>query len=320
MVFVVALTPLAARLPVRVKTVALVAGVTILAVQTWRLHGWARRYSQPVAIETTIEHEVARQLEREFPGGRVYGVGSVRYWMSAFADIPQFGGGFGQGVGFYPWWVVDYGLHFTEGEADLLIDWLRAYGVDALYAGEEGSRESIKPYRDAEKFRDKLPEVWREGGDVLYRIPRRGGLAHVIPQSVLVGRPPLNVLDAEPMRAYVAGLEDEDAKKAKFRWLSPDHATISASPAPGEVISVQIAYHPRWKARAGGRELPVYSDALGLMAIEPVAPGETEIEIQYRIQRWIWGVFLLAWLAGLAVVVRLLPALTRNHRSARSIS
>ena len=47
------------------------------------------------------------------------------------------------------------------------------------------------------------------GDDVIYRVPRRSaGLAHVMRQGDLAARQPVNGIDIEPVRPYVAALED----------------------------------------------------------------------------------------------------------------
>ena len=68
---------------------------------------------------------------------------------------------------------------------------------------------------------------------------------------------------------------------------------IQASATPGQVISVQVSYHPGWHARAGGRDRKLNRDGLGLMWLQPGCAGPCEIELDYdggaelRICRWI---------------------------------
>ena len=56
---------------------------------------------------------------------------------------------------------------------------------------------------------------------------------------------------------------------------------IRASAAPGQVISVQVSYHPGWHARAGGQDRKLNRDGLGLMWLRPGCAGPCEIELDY---------------------------------------
>jgi hypothetical protein len=49
----------------------------------------------------------------------------------------------------------------------------------------------------------------------------------------------------------------------------------------GQLISIQVSYHPGWHARAGRREVPVASDGLGLIWLDPGCPGPCEVELDY---------------------------------------
>ena len=58
-------------------------------------------------------------------------------------------------------------------------------------------------------------------------------------------------------------------------------ATATADLAPGEVVSVQMAWRRGWRAIVNGRESPVLRDAIGLMYIAPETPGPCRIEMTY---------------------------------------
>ena len=69
--------------------------------------------------------------------------------------------------------------------------WLKAFGVDAVAVSGPRSREFFKPFRNPRKFDGLLPELWRDGDDVIYRVPRRStSLAHVVRPADLAPRRP----------------------------------------------------------------------------------------------------------------------------------
>jgi len=55
------------------------------------------------------------------------------------------------------------------------------------------------------------------------------------------------------------------------------HATLGVN----EVLSVQVTYHPGWKAMAGARAVPISKDSLGEMIVSPGRPGEYDISLVY---------------------------------------
>ena len=141
---------------------------------------------------------------------------------------------------------------------------MKAFGIDAVAVSGPKSREAYRDYRNPRKFDGLLPEAWRDGDDVIYRVPRRSaGLAHVVRRGDLAARQPVNGIDIEPVRPYVAALEDASLPLATMTWRSRHEAVISARMEKAEILSVQISYHPGWKASVGGQPRRVYGDNLG---------------------------------------------------------
>src|SRR5262245_33679377 len=58
-------------------------------------------------------------------------------------------------------------------------------------------------------------------------------------------------------------------------------ARIYATLGVNEVLSVQVTYHPGWKAMAGARAVPISKDGLGEMIVSPGRPGEYDISLVY---------------------------------------
>jgi hypothetical protein len=88
-------------------------------------------------------------------------------------------------------------------------------------------------------------------------------------------------LDIEPLRLYVAALEDPTLPPASLTWETPVHGQITAMVAPAQVVSVQINYDPGWRATAGGRRLRIRPDQLGMMIIDPDGAGARSIDLEF---------------------------------------
>ena len=288
------------RAPQRLAIVAMVALIVVL-VPPLRI---CRRYARTFLITTiditkTSEWKTADWLNRNWSGERVMLPGSSMFWLTAFSDTPEIGGGFAQGITDRELPVATYGLTAGAGEywAEWSVMWLKAMGVQAVGVSGPGSTEVYRDFVDPKKFEGVLEVLWRDGGDVLYRVGKPHlSLARVVPRIDLVSRTPINGTDVDPLRGYVAALEDPGMPEARFQWLSAHSARIVTDIGTDEVVSVQMAFHPGWHARAGGRELRIGQDALGLMTIYPAGSGPSTIDLFYdggtemRIAYWVCGI------------------------------
>ncbi len=282
----------------RTQTLAVLAPLLLLGVwQTTTYRRYARRLVRPLDMHSTLEYQTARWLDQNMSGRRVMVQGTISFWLNAFTDTPQLGGGFDQGIVNGLNRHVIYGLYANErsesgGEIGTL--WLQAYGVHAISLGGRRSREYFQPIRDPDKFRGLLPELRRDGDDAIFGVPHRSdSLAHVVPRSALVPRKPVNSLDGRLLRDYVAALNDPHLPAASFQWRNRHDATIHAEVLPGQVVSVQITYHPGWRALVNGRETPLQRDNLDLMVVDPGWDGPVTIDLLYdgglemRLLRWL---------------------------------
>jgi len=255
----------------------------VLQLKTYHAH--AEYYGHPIDIRTTLEYQAAQWLDQNMQGRRVYVPGTVSYWLNAFTDVAQFGGGWDQGIVNPHEAAVFYQLYSGEGtdkEGEVGAAWLRAFGVHAVMTGGPNSRETYKPFRTARKFDGIFKEVWRDGDDAIYEIPTRSAsLAHVVRPDDLPARRPTGGLDIEPLRPYLAALENPDLPPAEFRWRSRHEAVINADMRKGQLLSVQITYHPGWRATVGGQPRRLYADNLGQIAVEPGCEGPCTVELVY---------------------------------------
>jgi len=151
---------------------------------------------------------------------------------------------------------------------------------DAIVGGGKDSAEYYHPISHVEKLRG-LTELWRDGGDAIYSIPRRSrSLAHVMRPDDLV-RHPLSSHGFTALDPYLAALENPLYPAAGFRWRAPSAATVTADLHPDQVLSVQIAWDKGWNASVGGRPVATFSDELGQMVVEPKCGGRCTVELTY---------------------------------------
>jgi hypothetical protein len=243
---------------------------------------FARRIVKPVTISETIEYQTAQWFRSHVPGGRVLAPGTICLWLNAFGDTPQFGGGFDQGIVNRTHDMVAYQLYSADGAGDRAAEidtsWLRAYGVQAIGVAGAHGREFYKPFRRPDVFASSFPLAVRDGDDAIYWVPGHSDtLAHVMARESLVRDQPTFGRDLSETRAYVQAL----TTPAKFQWTSRHSAVIEAALTPEQVISVQITYHPGWRALANGKPCRVSGDGLGQIVVEPACSGECKMDLIY---------------------------------------
>jgi hypothetical protein len=261
--------------------------LALCAYPAARYASYARKLIRPVDINTTVEYQEAKWLESRLPGERVFVPGSVSFFLNAFTDVPQFAGGFDPGSINPLFAAVHYqvlsGQNAGAREGEVAVLWLKAFGVGAVAVGGPRSREYYKTFRNPRKFDGLLPEVWRDGDDAIYSVPRRSSsLAHVMRVADLPARQPVHGLDVEPVQPYVAALENPSYPLAEMRWHNRHSAVISSRMEKDQIVSVQLTYHPGWRATVNGQPRRVYGDQLGQLVIEPQCQGSCIVEIHYN--------------------------------------
>ncbi len=274
---------LADRLPRLGKGLLACAAAAAALLQFGGLRSRARELIQPIDMTQTVEYRAPVWLRENLPDARVFITGSTQFWLNAFTDNPQIGGGVDQGIVNRQIPIVRYGIPYTENDGENTAMWLRLYGAQAVVVSGPDGRDFYKhDWRDPAKFEGVLPELWRDRGDVIYAVPQRSSsLAHVILPEHMVERPPLNNFDLEPVRPLADALEDASLPLASFVWQSPDRALIAADLAGGRLLFVQIAYHPGWRAAVRGEPRAIRKDGLGFMVIEPRCQGPCAVTLTY---------------------------------------
>lgn len=266
----------------RALVVLLAICLVILYTQGKSSRRHARDLVRSIDITRTVEYQIARWLDENLSGSRIYDSGSTQFWLNAFSDNPQLGGGFAQGIVNSRNPHVMYGVSHSEENGQRDATWLRAYGADAVVVHGHGTRDQYQDFMNPAKFEGVLEEIWRDGADVIYRIPRRSmSLAHVIRPADIVEEWPYTYLEVDRIAHYDAALENPELPVARLAWRSPHEAVITAEMEPAQVLSVQISYHPGWRAETNGRRLEIRPDALEQMIIAPDCSGPCEVRLVY---------------------------------------
>ena len=283
----------AAGLPLALRSLAIrrtLAAFLLLAALPilLREHRKALDLEKPIDIESTAEYRISRWLGANFPGHRVFAPGTIGFWMNAFSDTPMLTGGFDNGMRNTFLQEVNYQIYAGDKQ-ETALDWLRAFGCDAVVGGAKQSREVYHPYAHPEKFAG-LPELWRDGPEVIYAVPRHSSsLAHAIHAADLPPiRPP--AYDTTLIKPYLAALDDPALPPVSFAWRGQSAATLAGDLRPGQLISVQIAYDQGWTARVDGQARPIRGDTLGQIVVEPHCSGPCTVQL-------LWDGGLEAWIA-----------------------
>jgi hypothetical protein len=309
------------RLSRSVRWTVLIVFAALCCFQVRTYHAFAFAEARPIDVRSTIEYRMAKWFEEHTGDERVFAPGSVALWMNNFVDTPQFLGCCDQSIPAYGMRLALFTIYtsFNAGDRDAEYSqlWLRAYGVGAIGIGGPQSGEYYKAFANPRKFDGILPELWRDGDNVVYRLPRRDrSLAHVIWPRQEVQRLPIHGLDVDPLRPYVAALDDPTLPPAEMRWMASNRIGISARMEPGQVISVQESYAPGWRATANGRTAGVRKDVLGLLVVEPDCAGPCTIDLVYdggaevrwlRILQIVGLLGCVAWALALRRGIKFIP-------------
>jgi hypothetical protein len=268
-----------------------IAGLAFLVFhQTRGYLDFAHTLIKPLDIRKSVEYKAARWIDQNLPGQRAMVSGDAAWVFNVFSDNPQLSSGheptapnFIQQIAVYQ---IYSGTNAGEGDAEVALMWLKAFGNQAVTVPGADSREAYKPFNNPDKFTGILPVLWHDDGDTIYGIPQRSrSLAHVVPAESVVLRAPVNGLDVEPLRPYVAALDDPALPLMDLKWEGQSKASVTGRMMPGEALSVQENYDPGWQARVLGQLRPVRSDGLGMMVIDTGCSGECKVELSFGLTR-----------------------------------
>jgi hypothetical protein len=229
-----------------------------------------------------VEFRLPEWMTIHLPGARAMATGSVRFWYDAWHDLPQLGGGSDQGV--INQLVYLASMQITDADFETALNWMLAFGVDAIIVPDNTSQEHYHDYHQPRKFAGRLPVLFDDhAGDVIYQVPRRfPDLARVVDTARVRPLPAMGLEgDPKTLQAYVEALEKGPDSHALTEWQNVDALRIRAEIAEGQSLVVQVAYDPHWRAEAGGALLEIRKDALGQMMIE-TPPGRYDMRLEFQ--------------------------------------
>ncbi len=270
--------------PVKMALVFLLIALAGEQIVSHRVY--AKNVLAAADVTRTIEYRASTWADRNLPGVRIMMPGSIAQWANAFTEIPQFSGSS---------WSMAYnqvqqrgldaiynGGGTAKNDARVSLAWLQAYGAGAVGVSGPNSQEFWKPFAHPNKFDGVLPVLWREDDMTIYRVPQRSAsLAHVVPESALVRRAPAAPADTGDIERYVIALEDSSLPAAGFKWEGRNRISIHTTVQPGQVISVQVSYHPGWHVSTNGRKVRLNRDGLGLIWLRPQCAGQCDVQLDY---------------------------------------
>ncbi len=273
------------RVPWRARLALLIPLLVIAERQVVSHRRYAKLLTRSVDVASSIEYRTAKWAEAHFPRERVMLGGSLGQWLNTFTDVPQLGGqnyttalNWQQQLAVY---AITAGQNAGERDAECSLLWLKAFGVQVIGVPGPQSPEYWKPFHNPRKFDGVLPVLWREDDTTMYRVSNSGSLAHVVRPEQLVQHQPANGLDVEELRRFAAALEDPAAPAATLEWSGTNRFAVHARLAAGQVISVQVNYHPGWRARVNGAFRQIRPDGMGLITVHPGCAGDCQITFEY---------------------------------------
>jgi hypothetical protein len=272
----------------RVTRIAVIVVVTVLAgIQFVHYRRFARQIINNANIAARSEYRVARWFDRNAGGRRVLAPGSIEFFLNSATRTPQMTGcclqnalSMAEVYASYQY-VTDDGAEPSKA-AGINLQWLKALGVSFVVTDDAKSTEVYHDVRHPYKFDGVLPLRWRDDGDFIYEIPMpSASLAHAVLPDELVQRFPVNGIDVAPLGQYVTALDDPSRPVLKSDWLGTSELRVAGPVAANQIVSIQVSYHPGWRAKANGRDVPVAHDALGFIAVSPGRSGPCDLRLVF---------------------------------------
>lgn len=262
-------------------------------------------YSADPDYTKRVEYRMPEWVANNLPGSRLFTFGSVSFWYTTWRDLPEANGGSDQGAQTLMAPLARYQIRLgNDPQRDIY--WLQALGVDAVMFHEPPSEEIYHEVTSPRKFMGILPAIYDRHGDIVYRVPRRPGLARVVDErriSELESIPWSNE-DKTQLRAYAETLEAIDSAVDYYR-PAIDEIRVTAATQAGQSVLVQENYDPGWRAWIDGKPATIEKDIMGFMRVR-AGPGSHRIRFAYamatdaRIGMWI-SLLSLAAAAALAL-------------------
>jgi hypothetical protein len=228
-----------------------------------------------------VEYRITEWIALNLPGSRVFSFGSIGYWYTAWRDLPDATGGSDQGMQMLMPALARFQIrNGDKKERDIAM--LQSLGVDALVMNEANSQEIYHEPKFPRGFMGVLPVIYDRDGDIIYRVPRRPGLARVVDEQRIsrLSEIPWSNEDGDQLRAYADTLEAIDTAAA-YQRPGIHEIQISAVTAPNQSVLVQESFDPGWRAWVDDKPAKIESDIMGFMRVR-TDPGSHRIRFVYH--------------------------------------
>ena len=158
---------------------------------------------------------------------------------------------------------------------------MKAFAVHAVAIGGPASRKEYKQFHFPNRYRGILPLAWSAAMIISTASPRVYLAWHALSGGGISSTPAREWYRRDGVASFVAALDDASLPAATWQWRGVNTATIKASMSPNQVIAVALNYHPGWSATVAGMPVPVHSDGLGFVVIEPDCSGACVVEMRW---------------------------------------
>jgi hypothetical protein len=261
------------------------AGALIVAAAFATAAGYARHawkiFPRTGDYRNRVEYKIPEWLWNNLPEARVRTGGSVRFWFDGWRDLAQMSGGSDQGLMNDRVMAAEWAVR-NASDGAMVVPWLQALGVDAVYVSAPGSEEVYHDIEHPEEFAGVLPVLYDDGrGNRLYGVPRRD-LNHgrIVDTERLRGLTPM--LRFEDVQAYVKTVERGPDIPVSLEQNGPDRMLVKARLAPGQSLLIQETYDPAWEAWSGHQRLAVTRDPMGFLLVD-TGPGDKLVELRFTV-------------------------------------
>lgn len=261
----------------------LVISAVAVAAQISNYRWRARIDLVPVNPATRSEYTSARWIDANMHGRRTYATGSTGFWFNAITDTPQVVGCCDQGKTMLILPAAAYLIHAgdTPLKTARAVQWLEVLGAHAVIVNGPKSSDEYKDFQKPERFANFLTPLHEELGDTIYAVPQiTTSMAHVIRAEEAMVKVAGDPIYTDITR-YAAAIEDPSRPAASCDWLDSGRAHIRASLRAGDLISVQTAWYPGWKAVVNGMSRAPTADGIGFILIQPECTGDCDITLEW---------------------------------------
>ena len=239
---------------------------------------WSISYPN-LSIEDAPEYRVAKWLEENAGGQRVYATGTMCFWLNVFTNVPQVRGGSDQGST-NPWWMR-MAFEMDNGEDGRLgVLWGRALGLRYVTVVYSNADTTYHDYAFPSKFEGVLPLRYVYRGFAVFEVPLTQPELIQAVDSNIQGLVIKSVDDVEGLSKYVDVVEAASVAKCGYRFDAADGITVAVTGAvDSTAILIKMTFDQRWRAYVDGGEVAIAKVGPSFMLVKPMKSGSYKLEL-----------------------------------------